>query len=228
MSTEVIESGPFTSLEQPMLASDSRGRAQVHGFGVYSDRRGRSRRRLRRFRICSRRSSRPAGSCWSQAVVGWWLARQLSDAVEPIDVTRSAGRLARIAIDGVRLASPLDSFGGLTVSAFVAYWLRARFDALRRAIADASPSVADGVVPGRPCSPTGSACCARWSSPTCRPTCCSSPWRSRPTWPRPSCCWPRTALSQMDVPTWQAYVMALVDPDERNPLRRRTPTQPDT
>ena len=36
LSTEVIESGPFTSLEQPMLASDLRDRAQVHGFGVYN------------------------------------------------------------------------------------------------------------------------------------------------------------------------------------------------
>ena len=36
LSTEVIESGPFTSLEQPMLASDLRGRAQVHGFGIYN------------------------------------------------------------------------------------------------------------------------------------------------------------------------------------------------
>ena len=32
LSTEVIESGPFTSLEQPMLASDPRDRAQVHGL----------------------------------------------------------------------------------------------------------------------------------------------------------------------------------------------------
>ena len=36
LSTEVIESGPFTSLEQPMLAEDLRGRAQVHGFGIYN------------------------------------------------------------------------------------------------------------------------------------------------------------------------------------------------
>ena len=35
LSTEVIESGPFTSLEQPMLAADPH-RPPVHGFGVYN------------------------------------------------------------------------------------------------------------------------------------------------------------------------------------------------
>ena len=34
----------------------------------------------------------------------------------------------------------------------------------------------------------------------------------------------RTALSQMDVPTRQAYVMALVDPDERTPAAAYTNT----
>src|SRR5262249_8075633 len=34
----------------------------------------------------------------------------------------------------------------------------------------------------------------------------------------------RTALAQMDVPTRQAYVMALVDPDERTPAAAGTNT----
>src|SRR5689334_17187116 len=36
MSTEVIESGPFTSLEQSMLASSLVRQRQVHGFGFYN------------------------------------------------------------------------------------------------------------------------------------------------------------------------------------------------
>jgi len=36
LSTEVIESGPFTLLEQAMLAGDLAGRRRVHGFGVYN------------------------------------------------------------------------------------------------------------------------------------------------------------------------------------------------
>ena len=37
----------------------------------------------------------------------------------------------------------------------------------------------------------------------------------------------RTALSQMDVPTRQTYVMALVDPDERTPAAAYTNTARD-
>jgi hypothetical protein len=36
MSTEVVESGPFTSLEQAMLATDLADRRRVHGFGLYN------------------------------------------------------------------------------------------------------------------------------------------------------------------------------------------------
>src|SRR5204862_5258782 len=36
LSTEVVESGPFTSLEQAMLATDLTGRTRVRGFGVYN------------------------------------------------------------------------------------------------------------------------------------------------------------------------------------------------
>src|SRR5215207_9441462 len=34
LSTDVVESGPFTSLEQPMLASQATGAARVRGFGT--------------------------------------------------------------------------------------------------------------------------------------------------------------------------------------------------
>ena len=36
LSTEVVESGPFTSLEQTMLAGELSGRERVRGFGVYN------------------------------------------------------------------------------------------------------------------------------------------------------------------------------------------------
>ena len=88
LSTEVIESGPFTSLEQPMLAEDLRGRAQVDGFGVYNA-------------IAALAGSLGAlaaavpdlldtakAARWflvlvAVAAIGWWLAHGLSDAVEP-------------------------------------------------------------------------------------------------------------------------------------------------
>src|SRR6266536_5071355 len=36
LSTEVVESGPFTSLEQPMLATGLAGGRQIAGFGLYN------------------------------------------------------------------------------------------------------------------------------------------------------------------------------------------------
>ena len=36
LSTDVVESGPFTSLEQPMLATGLPGGSQIAGFGVYN------------------------------------------------------------------------------------------------------------------------------------------------------------------------------------------------
>ena len=52
-------------------------------------------------------------------------------------------------------------------------------------------------------------------------------WRSRRACRSPSrCCSPAPLLSQMDVPTRQAYVMALVDPDERTAAAATTNTRP--
>src|SRR5712691_12888701 len=36
LSTDVVESGPFTSLEQPMLATGLPGGRQIAGFGLYN------------------------------------------------------------------------------------------------------------------------------------------------------------------------------------------------
>ena len=36
LSTEVVESGPFTSLEQVMLATELSGRERTRGFGIYN------------------------------------------------------------------------------------------------------------------------------------------------------------------------------------------------
>ena len=103
LSTEVIESGPFTSLEQPMLASDLRGRAQVHGFGDLQ-----RRRRGGRFVRCAvAAAARPDQRRWTRrpAVVPGAgtrrggrrgrSARSLTPAVEPVGVDAGRGRLVR-------------------------------------------------------------------------------------------------------------------------------------
>jgi MFS family permease len=236
LSTEVIESGPFTSLEQPMLASDLRGRAQVHGFGVYNA-------------IAAVAGSLGALAAavpdlfdsaeparWflvliPVAAVGWSLARRLTDAVEPAGPATAAGRLVRSRSTVSRLASlfALDSFaGGFTVSAFVAYWLQARFDASPAVIAVtffalgllqtvsflAAPRLADrfGLLPTMVFThlPSNVLLAAVAFAPNLATAI--------------ALLLARTALSQMDVPTRQAYVMALVDVDERTPAAAYTNT----
>jgi MFS family permease len=137
LSTEVIESGPFTSLEQPMLAAHRSGRAQVHGFGLYNAVAAAS------GSLGALAAAAPAvlsgtdESRWFLvfvpiAVIGIVVARSLSADVEPAGPAVERGHLERSRPVVVRLASlfALDSFGGgFVVSAFVAYWLRARFDA---------------------------------------------------------------------------------------------------
>jgi MFS family permease len=237
LSTEVIESGPFTSLEQPMLATDLRERAQVHGFGAYNA-------------IAAVAGSLGALAAavpdlvgtseparWfvvlvPVAAVGWWLARRLSDAVEPVAAATSAmGRLERSRPTVTRLASlfALDSFaGGFTVSAFVAYWLRARFDASPAVIAVtffaigvlqtvsflAAPRLADrfGLLRTMVFThlPSNLLLAAVAFAPNLTKAI--------------TLLLARTALSQMDVPIRQAYVMTLVDPDERTPAAAYTNT----
>ena len=236
LSTEVIESGPFTSLEQPMLASDLRDRAQVHGFGVYNA-------------IAAAAGSLGALAAavpdlvdaavlarWflvlvPVAVIGWALACRLSDDVEPIAATSTRGRLSRSRSTVSRLASlfALDSFaGGFTVSAFVAYWLRARFDASPALIAVtffaigllqtvsflAAPRLADRFGLLRTMVFTHLPSNLLLAAVAFAPNLATAI----------GLLLARTALSQMDVPTRQAYVMALVDPDERTPAAAYTNT----
>jgi MFS family permease len=238
LSIEVIESGPFTSLEQPMLATERDRRARVHGFGRYNA-------------IAAAAGSLGALAAalpefvggvddtrWflvfvPVAVGGWLCARMLSSSVEPVTASGSGrpGRLQRSRRNVIGLSSlfALDSFGGgFTVSAFIAYWLRARFDAspaqigatffalgiLQTASFLVAPRLADrfGLLPTMVFThlPSNVLLAAVAFAST--------------LWQAIVLLLARTALSQMDVPTRQAYVMALVDPDERTPAAAYTNT----
>ena len=236
LSTEVIESGPFTSLEQPMLASDLRGRAQVHGFGVYNAIAAAAGSLGALAAAVPDLVDSSALSRWflvlaPVAVLGWALACRLSGDVEPIAPTSSPGRLSRSRSTVSRLASlfALDSFaGGFTVSAFVAYWLRARFDSSAAVIAVtfftigllqtasflAAPRLADRFGLLRTMVFTHLPSNMLLAAVAFAPNLATAI----------GLLLARTALSQMDVPTRQAYVMALVDPDERTPAAAYTNT----
>jgi MFS family permease len=236
LSTEVIESGPFTSLEQPMLAADLRGRAEVHGFGMYNA----IAAVAGSFGALAAAVPELVGTSeparWflvlvPVAAVGWWLARRLSDAVEPVATRWSTGRLERSRSTVSRLASlfALDSFaGGFTVSAFVAYWLRARFDASPAIIAAtffavgvlqtvsflAAPRLADRFGLLRTMVFTHLPSNLLLASVAFAPNLVMAIVLLLA----------RTVLSQMDVPTRQTYVMALVEPNERTPAAAYTNT----
>jgi len=236
LSTEVIESGPFTSLEQPMLASDLRGTAQVHGFGRYNA-------------VAAIAGSVGALAAATPGVlnadgqqhwfllfvpvaaVGWLLARSLSERVEAERSASAGSRLERSRPAVVRLSwlFALDSFGGgFTVSAFVAYRLSARFDASPAVIGVTFFAVgvlqtASFLIAPRLTNRFGllrTMVFTHLPSNLLLAAVAFAPNLGTAM----ALLLARTVLSQMDVAPRQAYVMALVDTDERTPAAAYTNT----
>lgn len=245
LSTEVVESGPFTSLEQSMLATDLTGSARVRGFGVYNA-------------VAS-----AAGSLGALAAGGlsllhdWWpdapadgwfflvfvpvalagaaVARSLSDSIEaaprPERRSRAGERLGPSRPTVVRLGGlfALDSFGGgFVVQAFIAYWLSQRFGAslgtvgvvffavgvLQTGSFLVAPRLAERFGLLRTMVFTHLPSNILLASIAFAPTLGVAV----------ALLLARTALAQMDVPTRQAYVMALVTPEERTAAAAYTNT----
>lgn len=226
VSTDVVESGPFTSLEQAMLAHAGGDTTRL--LGHYNT------------------AATVAGSFGALATVAltgqrWLLlyalaaalalplAARLSPAIELRD--RAAGRLHRSRGTVQRLSAlfALDSLGGgFVVQTFLAYWLTLRFDAspqllgvlffsfgllqalsfqvavrlagrfglLRTMVFTHLPS--NLLLIGVAFAPSLEVAIALLLA--------------------------RVSLSQMDVPTRQAYVVGLVDPDERTAAAAYTNT----
>ena len=146
LSTEVLESGPFTSLEQPMLATDLPASTRLSGFGRYNA-------------VATAAGSLGALAAGLPAWIHhWWVdappdqryfllfapisvagaivAATLSPAVEAPAAVREAPHrpapLGRSRPTVYRLCAlfSLDSFGGgFVIQAFVAYWFATRFGA---------------------------------------------------------------------------------------------------
>lgn len=244
LSTEVVESGPFTSLEQTMLASDLAGRARLRGFGTYNA-------------VATGAGSLgalaagglgPLRDVWSQAptderafllfvpvgFAGALLAGGLSSAVEAgtaRDGHREHRALGRSRPQVLRLSAlfATDAFGGgFVVQSFIAYWLTVRFGAtvgslgvvffaigvLQTASMLVAPRLAEryGLLSTMVFThlPSNVLLAALAFAPTFGIAV--------------ALLLARVALSQMDVPTRQAYVMALVDPTERTAAAAYTNT----
>jgi predicted MFS family arabinose efflux permease len=233
LSTDPNESGPITSLEQGMIGQ-APSETRIHVFGRYNA----------VAYISGAVGALAAGlpSLLRSAGVGlphdrWFflifpvvavpcalLAMRLSDRVE-VHATDAGGKrsvltTSRATVTKLAILFGMDSFaGGFAVQAFVVFWFGRKFGASTELMGvvffvsgflQAASSIAASRLGQRfgllntmvfshlpsnllliliPFAPTLPLAIAAW--------------------------WGRTALSQMDVPTRQAYVAAMVEPDER-------------
>jgi MFS family permease len=244
LSTEVVESGPFTSLEQPMLATDLSGTPQIRGFGVYNA-------------VATGAGSlgalaaglpqlldhfwhgAPGDRVWfllfvpialAGAVVAATLTRSVEAVPAPGDqsmrrpLERSRGTVFRLS--GL---FALDSFGGgFVIQAFVAYWFATRFGTSIGVIgliffASGLLQTASFLVAIRLGERFG---LLRTMVFTHLPSNLLLVLMAfSPTLGAAICLWlARVSLSQMDVPARQAYVMTLVDPTEQTAAAAYTNT----
>ena len=204
LSTDVVESGPFTSLEQGMLPSGLAGHDATRVFGWYNA-------------VATLAGSLGALAAGGPALlresytgipaderfflvlvpaglIGAMIALSLSDAVEdrPGDGAPQPG-LGKSRPNVIRLSAlfAMDSLaGGFAVQSFIAYWFRAKFDVSPEAIGaiffgvgilqSASFVAATRIAKRFGLLKTGVV--RTWHEP-----CCAQRSRSGPRWPEPSC-----------------------------------------
>ncbi len=221
LSTDVIDSGPFTVLEQAMLADDLGDMQLVRGFSLYN---------------ATAAAAGAAGALVALAPVtqGWFLllvpvalggalaASSLSERVErpAAERRRVPLRTSRGAVTRLAALFAMDSFGGgFVVQAFIAFWAQRRFDVDTAAVGLLFAAM--GVVQTLSFLAAGRLGARFGLLPTMVFTHLPSNLLLMSVAAAPSfevaaaLLLARTALSQMDVPTRQAYVMALVEPAER-------------
>ncbi len=233
LSPEVIESGPFTSLEQAMLPQGLTERERNHVFGTYNAvatlagslgaLAAGGPALLRRVGFGVPTDQRLFLLFVPIALTGAVLALTLSPTVEPegrkgrrrIPLRRSRRAVLRLS----ELFS-IDSFaGGLVVGTFIAYWFKVRFGASTEVLGAVffgvgilqtisflvAPRLADrfGLLRTMVFShlPSNVLLAAIPFAPTLSLAI--------------TLLLARALLAQMDVPSRQAYIIAMVDPEER-------------
>jgi predicted MFS family arabinose efflux permease len=241
LSTEVNDSGPFTSLEQAMLPSGLAARERVRTFGVYN---------IVAVTVGSVGALAAGGPTlirhvWHGAppdhrfflvfvpvgVVGAFLASSLTARVE---IERSAGRhvpLERSRPVVLRLAGlfALDAFGGgFVIQSFIAYWFALKFGVRLDVLGliffvVGLLQAASFWVATRLVYRVGLLNVMIFSHVPSNLFLAAIPLA--PTLPvAVALLFARFSLSQMDVPTRQAYVISLVDDRERTAASAYTNT----
>jgi MFS family permease len=244
LSTEVVESGPFTSLEQPMLAAGLPPGRQVAGFSLYNA----------VATVAGSAGALAAGlpgllrGAWSSpppddryflvfvpvALAGALIASRLSPAVEAAAPLSSVPRRrpverSRPVVYRLCALFAVDSLGGgFVIQAFVAYWFSARFGAPVGVIgavffASGLLQAVSFLVAARLGERFG---LLRTMVFTHLPSnVLLAAMAFAPGFGWAAGLWlARTSLSQMDVPARQAYVMALVGPAEQTGAAAYTST----
>jgi MFS family permease len=233
ISTEVVESGPFTSLEQAMLPLTVPPESRTRVFGVYNA-------------IATLAGSAGALAAGGSALlrralpgvpaeqrlllafvpvgmIGALLATRLSDRVEEgRSLEPGAPRLGRSRATVRTLAGlfMVDSLaGGFVVQSFLVYWFRLRFGVSIEALGVVFFSVGilqslSFVAATRIADRFGLLNTMVFTHLPSNLLLAAIPFA--PNFPvAVALLFVRFALSQMDVPTRQAYVVGLVDPEER-------------
>ena len=230
MSTDANESGPITSIEQAMIGQ-APAEARVHVFGRYNavaylaGAVGALAAGGPAF-LRSAWQGAPSSQRWLLvfplvAAVSVALAMQLGPRVEAgreapeRPLTRSRGNVLRLSA-----LFATDSFaGGFVVASFMAFWFSRRFDAsleLMSAVFFAAGllQAASSIVAARVGARVGLLNTMVWTHLPSNLLLMAVPLMPS-VGPAVVCLLARFALSQMDVPTRQAYIAALVDPEER-------------
>jgi MFS family permease len=238
MSTDANENGPLTTLEQAMIGqAPAESRVRVFGrynaiaylTGAVGALAAGGPAFLQRIW-----SGAPTGRLWfllfpAGAIGCLWLSTRLSSAME-LEV-RAAAPLVRSRERVFRLASlfAIDSFaGGFVVTVFIVFWFETRFGAsaeLMSAVIFASGllQAVSSVVAPRVATRFGLLNTMVFTHLPSNILLMLVPLM--PTLPLAiAVLLMRFALSQMDVPTRQAYVAAMVDPEERTAAAASTNT----
>ncbi|HUP15299.1 MAG TPA: MFS transporter [Acidimicrobiia bacterium] len=232
LSAEVIESGPFTTLELSMLSGRLRADSLAAGFGWYNAiaaAAGSLGALAAALPEVTRRvwDGAPSDRAWFLLLVpiaatGIVIARRLSPLVEVTTKGRKPAPLGPSRPAVTRLAGlfAIDAFaGGFVVQTFIAFWLIDRFHATTASVGGLLAAIGAIQTLSFLAAPL---IARRWGLLntmvfTHLPSnLLLAAVAFAPNLPvAAGFLLARSALSQMDVPTRQAYVMTLVEPEER-------------